>query len=155
MFPRLCYQLFDYKATLVAQTVNNPPKTVTTLLISYAVLCLVTQSCLTLCNTMDCTPPGSSVHGDSPGKNTGLGCHALLQGIFLTQGSNPCLLPWQVGSLPLAPPGKPSLPRTSSLMDPWPLLILTKLILKRTHTAWRPSQGCGPHHKSTPMSACT
>ena len=47
---------------------------------------------------------------DSPGKNTGVGCHALLQGIFLTQGSNPrllCLLLWQAGSLPLAPPGKP------------------------------------------------
>ena len=38
---------------------------------------------------MDCSPPGSSVHGDSPGKNTGVGCHALLQGIFPTQGSNP------------------------------------------------------------------
>ena len=36
-------------------------------------------------------PPGSSVHGDSPGKNTGVGCHALLQGIFLTQGLNPGL----------------------------------------------------------------
>ena len=35
---------------------------------------------------MDCNPPGSSVHGDSPGKNIGVGCHALLQGIFLTQG---------------------------------------------------------------------
>ena len=33
--------------------------------------------------------PGSSVHGDSPGKNTGVGCLALLQGIFPTQGSNP------------------------------------------------------------------
>ena len=54
--------------------------------------CLVAQSCLTLCDPMDCSPPGSSVHGDSPGKNTGVGCHALLQGIFLTQGSNPCLL---------------------------------------------------------------
>ena len=43
-----------------------------------AVLCLVTQSCLTLCDLMDCSPPGSSVHGDSPGKNTGVGCHALL-----------------------------------------------------------------------------
>ena len=32
--------------------------------------------------------PGSSVHGDSPGKNTGVGCHFVLQGIFLTQGSN-------------------------------------------------------------------
>ena len=54
--------------------------------------CLIAQSCPTLCNTMDCSPPGSSVHGDSPGKNTGVGCHALLQGIFLTQGSNPDLL---------------------------------------------------------------
>ena len=35
---------------------------------SCALLCLVTQSCPTLCNPMDCTPPGSSVHGDSPGK---------------------------------------------------------------------------------------
>ena len=38
---------------------------------------------------MDCSPPGSFVHGDFPGKNTGVGCHALLQGIFQTQGSNP------------------------------------------------------------------
>ena len=38
---------------------------------------------------MDCSPPGSSVHGDSPGKNTEVGFHALLQGIFPTQGSNP------------------------------------------------------------------
>ena len=41
---------------------------------------------------LDYRPPGSSVHGDSPGKNTGVGCHALLQGIFLTQGLNPGLL---------------------------------------------------------------
>ena len=41
---------------------------------------------------MDCSPPGSSVHGDSPGKNTGVGCHALLQAIFPTQGSNLGLL---------------------------------------------------------------
>ena len=40
---------------------------------------------------MDCSPPGSSVHGDSPGKNTGVGCHDLLQGIFPTEGSNPGL----------------------------------------------------------------
>ena len=47
---------------------------------------------------------------DSPGKNTGVGCHAVLQGIFLTQGLNPCLLQllhWQPSSLTLAPPGKP------------------------------------------------
>ena len=41
---------------------------------------------------MDCSPPGSSVHGDSPDKNTGVGCHFLLQGIFLTQRLNPGLL---------------------------------------------------------------
>ena len=45
-----------------------------------------------LCTPVDCSPPGSSVHGDFPGKNTGVGCHALLQGIFPTQGWNPCLL---------------------------------------------------------------
>ena len=44
-----------------------------------------------LCDTTDCHPPGSSVHGDSPGKNTRVGCHALLQGIFPTQGLNPSL----------------------------------------------------------------
>ena len=46
----------------------------------------------------------------SPGKDTGVGCHFLLQGIFLTQGSNLrllCLLHWQVGSLPLASPRNP------------------------------------------------
>ena len=58
---------------------------------SCAVLCLVTQSCPTLCKSMDCSPPGSSVHGDSLGKNTGVGCHALLQGVFSTQGLNPGL----------------------------------------------------------------
>jgi len=57
-----------------------------------AVLCLVAQSCLTLCNPMDCSLPDSSVHGDSPGKNTGVGCHFLLQGIFPTQESNRGLL---------------------------------------------------------------
>ena len=41
---------------------------------------------------MNYSPPGFSVHGDSPGKNTGVDCHVLLQGIFLTQGSNPRLM---------------------------------------------------------------
>ena len=35
----------------------------------------------------DCSPPGSSAHGDSPGKNTGVACLARLKGIFPTQGS--------------------------------------------------------------------
>ena len=51
------------------------------------------QSCPTLCNPMDCSPPGSSLHGYlSPDKNTGVGCQSLLQVIFLTQGSNLGLL---------------------------------------------------------------
>ena len=52
----------------------------------------VAQSCLTLCNPMDCSPLGSSCQWDLPGKNIGVGCHSLLQGIFLTQGSNLDLL---------------------------------------------------------------
>ena len=66
-------------------------------------LCLVTQLCLTLWHPMDCSPPGSSVHGNAPGKKTGVGFHALLQGIFLTQGSQ-CRSPaLQVDSLPSEP----------------------------------------------------
>ena len=62
-----------------------------------AMLCLVAQLYPTLCQPMDCSPPGSSVHGDSPGHNTGLGCHALLQGIFPKQGSNQYLCPALAG----------------------------------------------------------
>ena len=53
---------------------------------------------------------------DSPGKNTWVGRHAHLQGIFWTQGSKSyllCLLHWQAGSLPLAPPEKPNISRAS------------------------------------------
>ena len=61
---------------------------------------------LTLCNTMDCSPPGSSVRGVFQARMgchdplTGVGCHDLLQGVFPTQGSNLhllCLLYWQMG----------------------------------------------------------
>ena len=45
--------------------------------------------------------------GFFPGKNTGVGCHFLLQGVFLTQELNPSLLHWQVDSLPLTSPGSP------------------------------------------------
>ena len=74
---------------------------------------LVAQSCLTLCDPMNCRPPGSSVHGIFHGKNTGVGCHFLLQGSFPTQGSNPCLscllhLHWQTDSIPLRHLGSPT-----------------------------------------------
>ena len=53
--------------------------------------CLVIQSCPTLCDPMDYSSTGSSVHRDSPGKNTGVCCHALLRGNFPIQGLNPGL----------------------------------------------------------------
>ena len=72
--------------------------------------CNLALSHVQLCNTMDCSPPGPSVHGNFPGKKTGVGCHFLLQGIFLTQGSNPHLfqlLHWLDDSLPLSHPQSP------------------------------------------------
>ena len=54
--------------------------------------CVHAQSCLTLYDPVNCSPPDSSVHGDSPGKNTGVGYHFLPQEIFPTQGSNSHLL---------------------------------------------------------------
>ena len=74
------------------------------------------RSCPTLCD-----PNRLFCPWDSPGMNTGVGCHALLQGIFLTQGSNPrllYLLHWQVGSLPLVPPGDP---QTHIVLEKWDL----------------------------------
>ena len=69
------------------------------------------QSCLTI--IVWTTGPASLLcPRDSPGRNTGVGCHALLQRIFLTKGLNQRvlhLLPWEAGSLTLAPPGKPIL----------------------------------------------
>ena len=69
------------------------------------VLCLVARSCLIHCGPMDCSLPGCSVCGVSSGKNTGVSCHALLQGIFPSQGSNPMSPSLQVSSLPSEPPG--------------------------------------------------
>ena len=67
------------------------------------------QSCLTL-RTCGLKSIRLLCPQDSSGKDTGVGCHELLQGIFPTQGLNLCLLcllHWQLGSLPLAPPGSP------------------------------------------------
>ena len=56
---------------------------------------------------LDCSPPGSSVHWDSPGKNTRVGCHASLQGILPNPGIKPRSPALRVNSLPSEPPGKP------------------------------------------------
>ena len=69
---------------------------------------LVTQSCLTLCNPMD---PWNSTRllcpWNPPGKNTGVGCHSVFQGIFPTQGLNLDLPHCRQILLPPEPPGKP------------------------------------------------
>ena len=79
-------------------------------------VCTCNQSCSTLCDPMNCSPPGSSVHGDSSGKNSRAHCHFLLQGDLPDQGSNPSLASLALAGplpLPLVKPGT-SLPVTSS-----------------------------------------
>ena len=88
---------------------------------SGALHCVHAQSCLTLCNPMDCSPPDSTVHGTFPGKDTGVSCLFLLQEVFMTQRLNPCLLHWQVGSLLLCHLGSPVLFSRSVVADSlWP-----------------------------------
>ena len=64
-------------------------------------VCSVVQCGPTLCDPKDYSLPGSSVHGVFQARTLEWVCHFLLQGIFLTQGSSPRLLHWQVDSLPL------------------------------------------------------
>ena len=82
---------------------------------------------------------------DSPGKNTGVGCHTLLQVIFPIQGFSLHLLHllhWQVGSFPLAPPGKPwSLHNDWHMMDAkyiwcWRRLLRAPWTARRSNQSW-------------------
>ena len=57
-------------------------------------LCLVAQLCLILCDPLECSPLVFIAHGIFQSRNTGVGCHFLLQGIFLTQGLIPGLPVW-------------------------------------------------------------
>ena len=70
-------------------------------------LCLVAQLCPILCDPMDYSPPCSSVHEDSPGQNTGVGCQALLQGDLPNPGIQHRSPTLQTDSLLSKPPGKP------------------------------------------------
>ena len=65
------------------------------------------QSCPTLCNPVDCSPPGFSVHGDSPGKNTRVGCHVLPPGDLHDPGIKPASPALQADSLLLSHWGRP------------------------------------------------
>ena len=98
---------------------------------------MCTQPCLTLCNPLDCSPQGACVHGDSPGKDTGVGCHALLQRIFPTQGLNLCLLRllnWQVDSL-LHHLGSPPLTKLKSKWSPTKIKQANQAIKHLNQTA--------------------
>ena len=87
-----------------------------------ALVCvLVAQLCPTLCDAMDCGPPGSSGHRILQGRILGWDAMSFSGGIFLTQESNPHLLGllhWQVASLPLAPPAA----ATAKSLQSWPTL---------------------------------
>ena len=66
--------------------------------------------CVTVCDPMDCSPPGSSAHGALSGKNTGVGCHFLLQGNLPDPGikpTSPAFSALAGGFFTTAPPGKP------------------------------------------------
>ena len=84
-FPGPC--LYSWSTSYV----KGPPLLVLRSKMMYVMLCLVAWSCPTLCDPMDRSPSGSSVHGDSPCKKTRVACHVLLRRIFPTQGSNPGL----------------------------------------------------------------
>ena len=80
-------------------------------------VCVCAQSlplCLTLCDPVDFSLPGSSVYGDSLGKNTGVGCHALLQGIFPTQGWNQHLLHYKQILYPASHLGSSCFPKQAT-----------------------------------------
>ena len=105
---------------------------------------------------MDCSPPGSSVLGDPPGKNTGVGCHALRHGIFLTQGSNPGLPHCRLILYHLSHQGSPPIPENSlwekhcplstpETVPPWDLWVWSKITLL-------PSASASATHTSGPLA---
>ena len=95
ILPYLSYFSFTIPIFYISSLISLPEIQAQIFLMSlHSPVCMLAQSLQScLWDPMDCSPPGSSVHGISPGKNTGVGCHALLRGIFLSQESNPCLLP--------------------------------------------------------------
>ena len=90
LFPVYCYLYYSYHLTGCEQfkLKINCLLTKCTFLLHFNNACMRSyqfQPCLTVCNPMDCSPSGSSVHGNFPGKNNGVDCQVLLQGPFLTQ----------------------------------------------------------------------
>ena len=93
---------------------------------------LITQLCPTLCDSMDCSPPGSSVHGDSPGKNTGVGSMPSTRGSSQPrdQTEDSAL---QEDSLPPESEGKPD---STTRRKMFPVTILTHLVCHSKVGVW-------------------
>ena len=88
------------------------------------------QSCPTLCNPMDCSPPNSSVHGIFHARTLEWVAMPSSRGIFPIQVLNPhllCRLHWQMDSLPIVPPGKPIAPWFTSNHQPHGHRLFTDL----------------------------
>ena len=102
-----CCSPWGHKELDMIEWLNNNNNTINSYFVCVCVcVCVGAQSCPTLFDPINCSPWGSSVHGIFPGKNTGVGCHFPLQGIFLTPESDQsllCLLHAQAESLPLVP----------------------------------------------------
>ena len=103
--------------------------------VKYLSLFLVTKPCPVLCDTMDCSLPGSSAYGIFQARIPERVGHFLLQGIFPTQGSNPRLLYWQVDSLPLSylvKKGVNCQASTKIMLRSWPIFPLTHSVSHST-----------------------
>ena len=85
------HRVASTRKNYLAQNVNNAETKKASLILPPCCAVLAAHLCPVLCDPMDCSLPGFSVCGDSPGKNTGVRCHVLLQRIFPTQGLNPSL----------------------------------------------------------------
>ena len=86
---------------------------------------------------MDCSLPGSSVHADTPGKNTGVSCHALLQGNLPNPGIEEARSPTlRADSLPAEPQGKPKNTGVGSLSLLWRIFLTQELNQGLLHCRW-------------------
>ena len=97
---------------------------------------VVSQSCLTLCNSMDCSPPGSSIHGILQSRIIVWIAISLLQGIFLTQGQNPGLLHGRQIFYSLSHQGSQLSLYVKFILSPWIKSFLFELNFRKCNKAW-------------------
>ena len=103
----------------------------------------VAQPGPTLCDPVDCSQPCSSIHGIFPGKNTGVGCHFLLQGIFPTQGLSPGCPHCKQMLYRLSHQRSPCIDLKVSCLMRWPTC---PPVLQHTLSRLSPSPSTGPSH---------